>query len=380
MLNGSTAFLLQRLPNRFPDISRPFLLLFNCTGMLLTGTLGFLGLFAYSERGPIGAKDVTTSSTLLGRVAVNVELWMVMSGTSLFVVFTHGFVAVVRMDWVHLRLHSVCVATITAVALMIATTVAVVPYLGNPLFNRLLTADILHNYGTNPDWDYWLDSLQSRLHCCGISTQAYRDWEQSEQYRCSADNPSALRCTVPPSCCKDREAASVGRFCGSGTQNSTDDWLSRHVYQRGCVMAAVEAISGHALVVGCTCILVTIALAIAATTAGAMSKREQSLHATHLDQDVAAESPRVEHFSSRNEFGSYQIVDHGSPSHQRQCSQMVSEQSYGAKMLSNAASPPGEERYPVSEVEAPIYYVPIGKVLSPKQERSSQCATYYYDS
>ena len=42
-----------------------------------------------------------------------------------------------------------------------------------------------------------------QFNCCGArhSESGYQDWQQNVYFNCTPDNPSALRCGVPRSCC-----------------------------------------------------------------------------------------------------------------------------------------------------------------------------------
>ncbi|KAK8775003.1 hypothetical protein V5799_010464, partial [Amblyomma americanum] len=63
--------------------------------------------------------------------------------------------------------------------------------------------------------------------CCGVTEAAYLDWNSNIYYNCSKSNPSAERCSVPPSCCRDQDKESLEtvlqrRFCGHNVLAMTE--------------------------------------------------------------------------------------------------------------------------------------------------------------
>jgi len=91
----------------------------------------------------------------------------------------------------------------------------------------------IHNYVDDDDVRNIVDSIQSNLHCCGITSA--HDWEENIYYSCSSI--STLGCSVPASCCRKFSMSNIQNnfFCGVGVRNnSTVADAHRLVHMNGC--------------------------------------------------------------------------------------------------------------------------------------------------
>ncbi|XP_064476109.1 uncharacterized protein LOC135390015 isoform X1 [Ornithodoros turicata] len=434
----STTTLIQGLPMKFPNISKYFLLVFNCAGMLLAGTSAFLGLFTYSERFTTPTKDAMFGDTLLGHIVVNFELGLLVVGVLLFVMFALGYVAAVHVDAKLLWIHTACMASLAAVAFVLSLTVALVPFIASPILHscgvsqrkvdrqtarrqqnetaldslrsrarerslmhttscplswvvkivvpgthysnrqmendvaaggltlgrcRFMSADVLHYYGTSSDWDNLLNAVQTKLECCGIGPAGYRDWGNNARFLCSVNNPSVTRCAVPASCCR-KEMERVHDSCGKGAQNATDDWINMHVYKRGCMSALVDVIRDRVLVIGCLCILVTLAFSIVATTARAMSKLEErkaAMGEQEGNQDsMDSRSVRSLKTGEKQVAGSVYDSQHFPRTMLRGKQDSADVFPLATDDFDDQGCTSWNDYY---EQEMPVYYIPIGKLL-----------------
>lgn len=97
--------------------------------------------------------------------------------------------------------------------------------------------DFVKNYADDDDVRLLVDTIQSDLKCCGISSP--NDWDLNPYYNC--DSVSSLACSVPPSCCRnftlDRKA-NFNLFCGVGVRrNDTTNQLYQLSHIKGCKYA-----------------------------------------------------------------------------------------------------------------------------------------------
>jgi hypothetical protein len=112
------------------------------------------------------------------------------------------------------------------------------------------------------------------LECCGASSaaQGYKDWELSDQFNCSTNNPYPERCGVPFSCCRrslisaesttsaDGTAAAVATNpllpamrsleCWQNAQTKKIRELETNIYTRGCLHPLKSAFERHAVHIG----------------------------------------------------------------------------------------------------------------------------------
>lgn len=61
--------------------------------------------------------------------------------------------------------------------------------------------------------------VQSVLHCCGVTQESYRDWNENPYFNCSVHNPSTERCSVPSSCCRQDTELIISAMCGKNVMN-----------------------------------------------------------------------------------------------------------------------------------------------------------------
>lgn len=102
----------------------------------------------------------------------------------------------------------------------------------NDLFRNFIS-----DYAEDDDVRLLVDTIQSDLKCCGISTP--NDWDMNPYYTCSSTG--TLACSVPPSCCFNYKKATHGDFnlfCGVGIRrNDSVSTLYQMVHVKGCKYA-----------------------------------------------------------------------------------------------------------------------------------------------
>ena len=101
--------------------------------------------------------------------------------------------------------------------------------------HRLKTAVEFYRDENKRDLQYLIDSTQSELKCCGVTS--YSDWENNWYFNCS--NPGYEACGVPFSCCKD---TNNNRQCGRGVRSDSVDYGERisRIYTVGCVDVVIN--------------------------------------------------------------------------------------------------------------------------------------------
>ncbi|CAF0914210.1 unnamed protein product [Brachionus calyciflorus] len=98
----------------------------------------------------------------------------------------------------------------------------------NTIFKKFIV-----QYNDDDDIRILVDTIQSDLKCCGISSP--NDWERNAYYKCSSI--STLACSVPASCCYNYspEQVKFNMFCGVGIRNNTQtDKLYKKIHITGC--------------------------------------------------------------------------------------------------------------------------------------------------
>ncbi|KAL1450344.1 hypothetical protein MTO96_043921, partial [Rhipicephalus appendiculatus] len=96
---------------------------------------------------------------------------------------------------------------------------------------RVVSIELIERYRDNADFTRLVDYIQVQYKCCGVTEASYLDWNSNMYFNCSKTNPSAERCSVPPSCCREPEKQSLEsmlqrRFCGRDvlSMGETEAW------------------------------------------------------------------------------------------------------------------------------------------------------------
>jgi hypothetical protein len=94
----------------------------------------------------------------------------------------------------------------------------------NTLFKSFIS-----RYAEDADIRYLVDTIQSDLKCCGISSPS--DWDLNPYYRCSS-LVSTYACSVPASCCYNfsNDKPKFNLFCGHGIRRN-DSISKSNAYQ-----------------------------------------------------------------------------------------------------------------------------------------------------
>lgn len=116
----------------------------------------------------------------------------------------------------------------------------IMPFIATRDLQSLVSIELIERYRDNPDFQGLVDYIQIRYKCCGVTEAAYLDWNSNMYFNCSKTNPSAERCSVPPSCCREPEKESLEtvlqrRFCGRNVLAMSEHEAWAKVNTRNCV-------------------------------------------------------------------------------------------------------------------------------------------------
>ncbi|KAH6926794.1 hypothetical protein HPB50_022179 [Hyalomma asiaticum] len=116
----------------------------------------------------------------------------------------------------------------------------VMPFLATRDLQSVVSIELIERYRDNADFTRLVDYIQAKYKCCGVTEAAYLDWNSNMYFNCSKTNPSAERCSVPPSCCREPEKESLEtvlqrRFCGRNVLSMGENEAWSKVNTRNCV-------------------------------------------------------------------------------------------------------------------------------------------------
>ncbi|XP_025096326.1 tetraspanin-14-like [Pomacea canaliculata] len=101
-----------------------------------------------------------------------------------------------------------------------------------------VTKYLIQNYEEDKNAKFIVNVLQRQLHCCGITSQGFTDWNLNAYYNCSDANISVLKCSVPYTCCKRPDTIKHGVaniFCGKEVLHYQAVHASSKIFTEGCL-------------------------------------------------------------------------------------------------------------------------------------------------
>ncbi|KAK8773516.1 hypothetical protein V5799_011951 [Amblyomma americanum] len=206
--------------------------------------------------------------SFLVSLVVNIDVALLVVAAFLSLVSSMGFLGALKenigclycYNWMLFTMVLVCAL---GFALLIAT-----PYLATRDLQSVVSIELIERYRDNADFQHIVDFVQVQYKCCGVTEAAYKDWNRNIYFNCSQSNPSAERCSVPSSCCRDPEKESLEtvlqrRFCGHNVLAMTEQQAWDKVNTRNCVNSFTKTVQQKsiklcvaAVVVVCVLLLV----------------------------------------------------------------------------------------------------------------------------
>uniref|UniRef100_A0A915HN83 Tetraspanin n=1 Tax=Romanomermis culicivorax TaxID=13658 RepID=A0A915HN83_ROMCU len=227
--------------------------LFWVCGLILAG----LGVYLYvSDFRPI---------LEIMDVFLNPAILLIIIGSLIAIISFFGCTGALRENLWMLRAFACCLFISYVVLVISAFGVFILFYsdakAGISMQTVLMSA--LKKYHENRNTAEVMNTIQSQLNCCGVTTYGYKDWSENSLYNCSQENISPEKCAVPFSCCKsqsDRKSPAVGvasvgnsninAFCGFGAQEKSTSELQNQIYVDGCLHPLQKVFEGHAIIIG----------------------------------------------------------------------------------------------------------------------------------
>ena len=118
----------------------------------------------------------------------------------------------------------------------------------------------IQHYHEDPNLRFTLDSLQTRLRCCGFN--GYEDWEVNSLFSCTS--PLSKTCLLPVTCCNETERQK--RDCEYKIQRSHSGETLRQpekfVHTKGCLTIIQDWYKYNLLLISTSCILLAVVQAI----------------------------------------------------------------------------------------------------------------------
>ncbi|XP_075723056.1 tetraspanin-33-like isoform X5 [Rhipicephalus microplus] len=143
-----------------------------------------------------------------------------------FIVASIGFIGALRENIELLDLYTTLQGSFITTEAVFIVMLFFLPIIGREFVISHITTEFIVHYRDKLDYQRVrafrkrkkneIDYVQSSLHCCGMTDNSYRDWNANPYFNCSPTNPSAERCSVPPSCCRITEVPDIVDY-NSGT-------------------------------------------------------------------------------------------------------------------------------------------------------------------
>ncbi|XP_064488448.1 tetraspanin-33-like [Ornithodoros turicata] len=207
------------------------IIVMNFIYWLLGGSLFLLGLYVFlvKERILRRCVDLTFDPAVVCMVI----------GLGAFCLASCGCIGALRENLRLLSIYRVCLVILFIITIFFTALIflfSVANLKSYRIVERTLRRAIVI-YRDDPDLEDFINAVQISLHCCGISSRGYLDWQLNQYFNCSELNYSRERCGVPYSCCK-RSGALINVMCGYGvTDSARNSDVYRRIFTEGCLSA-----------------------------------------------------------------------------------------------------------------------------------------------
>ncbi|KAH6927101.1 hypothetical protein HPB50_026767 [Hyalomma asiaticum] len=185
--------------------------------LIVVSVVVFLAaLYAYFEEESTPA--ATSPNTWLVYLFLHLEAVLMVASLAVFLVASVGFLGALRENIDLLNLYTTLQGSFVTAEVIFVFMVFFLPVIGREFVISHITTELIVHYRDNQDYQNEIDYVQSSLRCCGMTENAYLDWNANQYFNCSPTNPSAERCSVPPSCCRQKEVPDIADYDTSTTE------------------------------------------------------------------------------------------------------------------------------------------------------------------
>ncbi|XP_064485727.1 tetraspanin-33-like [Ornithodoros turicata] len=241
----------------------PYLLVplqvFNCILMIVSGAVFCGALYVALSREP---SPTASSRTYFVMILLHLDIVVLIMSFLIFALGTLGLVGALRQNTTLLYIYNRILFAVVILGALLVVAVAFLPNVARQYVKTHVTEDYITNYREDPDFQKVVDDLQQGFKCCGLTESSYRDWNANPYFRCTVDNPSMERCSVPFSCCRQNITATSGKLCGQGVLLLTEQDAWKVIHTTGCADAVYYFVYSNLLTIVCCFVLLDLTLIV----------------------------------------------------------------------------------------------------------------------
>ncbi|XP_045216602.2 tetraspanin-33-like isoform X2 [Mercenaria mercenaria] len=219
--------------------------------MACGGTMVGVGIWAFVEKNKFFYQPIQDIYDII----FDLSIILMVAGGIMFIITMCGFVGALRentclLKFFYITLMFIFLLEVVAGILAFAFKDKVIDTLSGVLKEVYIE-------GYQNDEEAVMDFFQENFDCCGV--KSYEDWNINEYYNCSEANPSALKCAVPYSCCKDPDELTPGLnniLCGGNALYS--NYTDFKVWTSGCVDRVMYIAEKNLPIIGAVAIAIAV--------------------------------------------------------------------------------------------------------------------------
>ncbi|VDP13345.1 unnamed protein product [Soboliphyme baturini] len=160
-------------------------------------TLVAVGSWSISTKMNEGSRRMTSAWDF----AFDAAVIFITVGVIAFVLASAGCIGALRENVVLLKFFWIVLMLIFAIFVLTGVIgFALWPKFHTTAENKL-SVKVVKRYFDDTDLNDFMDFIQEKFMCCGLSDKGFHDWNMNSYFNCTEKNHDPRRCGVPHSCC-----------------------------------------------------------------------------------------------------------------------------------------------------------------------------------
>ncbi|KAK6178466.1 hypothetical protein SNE40_013254 [Patella caerulea] len=216
-----------------------------------------IGIWAFVEKNKFYHQEIQS----IYDVMFDLSVVFLVLGVIIFILGFSGCIGALRENTYLLKFFYIVMILIFVAEITLGVIAFVFRDKAKQTITDMFQENFIPRYEDDPDAKSFIDWIQENIHCCGVTSNGYKDWNQNMYFNCTTSNLSKLSCATPYSCCRKQDTIRAGVpniLCGAGALKAEAPNRSSQIYTIGCIDAMLNMAEQNLPIVGGVVIAFTI--------------------------------------------------------------------------------------------------------------------------